>query len=96
MVHEGPVTHSLSLDDSPHQLFLVHGCTDDFQVASVDDDLAKIYNWGSLQKDLISVLPLQTMSIPELPVEHLFYLVTCSSRDLTTSTTQGTEQNGVE
>lgn len=39
---EGPVISSLGLDDPPHELLLVHWCTDDFQVVSVDDDLAKI------------------------------------------------------
>lgn len=56
-VHECPVIYSLSLDDSSHELFLVHRCTDDFQVIGVDDDLAKIYNWGSLKKELTSVSP---------------------------------------
>lgn len=61
-VYEGPVVYSLSLDDSSHELFLVHRCTDDFQVVCVDDDLAKVYNWGRLEKDLISVSPAQIHS----------------------------------
>lgn len=48
VVYEGPVIYSLSMDDSSHELFLVHRCTDDFQVICVDDDLTKIYDWGSL------------------------------------------------
>lgn len=56
-VNERPVIDSLSLDHSPHELFLVHGCTDDFQVVGVDDDLAKIYDWGSLKKEVTSVSP---------------------------------------
>lgn len=57
LVYEGPVIYSLRLDDSSHELFLVHWCADDFQVISVDDDLAEIYNWGSLWKDLMSIPP---------------------------------------
>jgi len=41
-VNEGPVVYSLSLDDSSHELFLVHWCADDFQVVGVDDDLAEV------------------------------------------------------
>lgn len=56
-VHERPVVHSLSLDDSSHELLLVHWGTDDFQVIGVDDDLAEIYNWGGLKKEVVSVSP---------------------------------------
>lgn len=56
-VNERPIIYSLGLDDSPHELLLVHRCTDDFQVIGVDDDLAKIYNWGSLKKEVANVPP---------------------------------------
>lgn len=56
-VHERPVIHSLSLDDSSHELLLVHRGTDDFQVIGVDDDLAEIYDWGRLKKEVVSVSP---------------------------------------
>lgn len=56
-VHERPVVHALGLDDSPHELLLVHRGTDDFQVIGVDDDLAKIYNWRSLKEEVTSVSP---------------------------------------
>lgn len=56
-VHECPVIYPLSLDNSSHELFLAHRCTDDFQVIGVDDDLAKIYNGGRLKKEVTSVSP---------------------------------------